>query len=138
MAVKKGIEPKIEVSQFIDNLEPNFQEMLTYLRKLMLSIDSNIAEQIKWNSPSFYYTGPLKAFDPKTYQRDILVTNLRKKTLLCILPTGQKIKKNVQLLEGQYTDGRRMITFENLADLQKKETMIRDLMIEWLELLDRE
>jgi hypothetical protein len=138
MAVKKGIDPKIEVSQFIDNLEPNFQEMLTYLRKLMLSIDSNIAEQIKWNSPSFYYTGPLKAFDPKTYQRDILVTNLRKKTLLCILPTGQKIKKNVQLLEGEYTDGRRMITFENLADLQKKETLIRDLMIEWLELLDRE
>lgn len=138
MAVKKGIDPKIEVSQFIDNLEPNFQEMLTYLRKLMLSIDPNIAEQIKWNSPSFYYTGPLKAFDPKTYQRDILVTNLRKKTLLCILPTGQKIKKNVQLLEGEYTDGRRMITFENLADLQKKETLIRDLMIEWLELLDRE
>ncbi|MBK8686741.1 MAG: DUF1801 domain-containing protein [Bacteroidetes bacterium] len=138
MAVKKRIDPKIEVSQFIDNLEPNFQEMLTYLRKLMLSIDPNIAEQIKWNSPSFYYTGPLKAFDPKTYQRDILVTNLRKKTLLCILPTGQKIKKNVQLLEGEYTDGRRMITFENLADLQKKETLIRDLMIEWLELLDRE
>lgn len=138
MAVKKGIDPKIEVSQFIDNLEPNFQEMLTYLRNLMLSIDPNIAEQIKWNSPSFYYTGPLKAFDPKTYQRDILVTNLRKKTLLCILPTGQKIKKNVQLLEGEYTDGRRMITFENLADLQKKETLIRDLMIEWLELLDRE
>lgn len=138
MAVKKGIEPKIEVSQFIDKLEPNFQEMLTYLRKLMLSIDPNIAEQIKWNSPSFYYTGPLKAFDPKTYQRDILVTNLRKKTLLCILPTGQKIKKNVQLLEGEYTYGRRMITFENLADLQKKETLIRDLMIEWLELLDRE
>lgn len=138
MAVKNGIDPKIEVSQFIDNLEPNFQEMLTYLRKLMLSIDSNIAEQIKWNSPSFYYTGLLKAFDPKTYQRDILVTNLRKKTLLCILPTGQKIKKNVQLLEGEYTDGRRMITFENLADLQKKETLIRDLMIEWLELLDRE
>jgi hypothetical protein len=133
MAVKKGI-----VSQFIENLEPKFQEMLTFLRKLMLSIDPNIAAQIKWNSPSFYYTGPLKSFDPKTYQRDILVTNLRQKKLLCILPTGQKIKKNIQLLEGEYTDGRRMITFESLADLQQKEALLHDLIIEWLELLDRE
>jgi len=53
------------------------QLAIEYLRQVILSIDSEIAEHIKWNSPAFFFSGEMKPFDPKEYKRDILVMNLR-------------------------------------------------------------
>jgi len=58
------------------------------LRKIVLSVDEEIAEQIKWNSPSFYYTGAMKPFDPKEYKRDIVVFNLHKND--CVLLVSRR------------------------------------------------
>jgi hypothetical protein len=64
----------------------------------MLPIDENIAEHIKWNSPAFYYSGEMKNFDTKEYKRDILVMNLRKDKITCVLPTGMNIKQLTKIL----------------------------------------
>jgi hypothetical protein len=53
------------VSQHISQLPGNIQPAVEYLRRSILSIDDQIAEHIKWNSPAFYYKGEMKASDPK-------------------------------------------------------------------------
>ncbi len=42
-----------------------------HLRNIILSTDKEIGERIKWNNPSFYYTGEMKPFDPKEYKREL-------------------------------------------------------------------
>ncbi|HRZ98397.1 MAG TPA: DUF1801 domain-containing protein, partial [Paludibacter sp.] len=113
------------VTQHIENLPKDIQPAVEYLRQVILSIDNEIAEHIKWNSPAFYFSGEMKAFDPKEYKRDILVMNLRKDKIMCVLPTGMTIKKNIEILEGNYPDGRRMINFTSLDDIKTKENKLK-------------
>ena len=125
------------VTQYIEKLPNDIQPAVEYLRQLILSINHEIAEHIKWNSPAFYYSGTMKPFDPKEYKRDILVMNLRKDKILCVLPTGMSIQQNTEILEGKYTDGRRMITFSSLDDIKSKEENFRKAITEWLSLIDK-
>ncbi len=110
---------------------------IEYLEKLILSVSPEFAAHIKWNSPAFYYTGPLKTENPKTYPRDVLVMNLRAGRILCVLPTGSRVQVNVELLEGNYSDGRRMILFKDLNDIRLKAEALKRLLGEWLSLLER-
>ncbi len=126
-----------QVDQHIAKLPPHIQPVIQYLRQVMLSIDNEIAEHIKWNSPAFYYSGEIKAFDPKEYKRDILVMNLRKDKIMCVMPTGMNIKTNVDILEGDYADSRRMIYFKDLEDIQQKESKLRATIKEWLSLIEK-
>lgn len=125
------------VTQHIENLPKDIQPAVEYLRQVILSIDNEIAEHIKWNSPAFYFSGEMKAFDPKEYKRDILVMNLRKDKIMCVLPTGMTIKKNIELLEGNYSDGRKMIHFANLDDIKTKENKLKETIQEWLSLIEK-
>lgn len=126
-----------QVSAHIQQLSPALQPAIEYLRQLMLSIDPMIAEHIKWNSPAFYYAGEMKPFAAKEYKRDILVINLRNDQITCVLPTGMSIQQNTAILEGDYTDGRRMIRFQDLSDIQAKEAALRATIQEWLDMVEK-
>jgi hypothetical protein len=134
---KSSISDQEKVDQHIQKLPEPLQPAITYLRQVMLSIDDSIGEHIKWNSPAFFYQGDMKAFNPKEYKRDILVMNLRNDKIMCVLPTGQNIRQNTGLLEGEYTDGRRMIYFKDLDDIRSREKEFRDTIREWLDLIDK-
>ncbi len=112
-------------------------KLLEYLRQVILSIDTEIAEHIKWNSPAFYFSGEMKSFDPKEYKRDILVINLRKDQIMCVLPTGMRIVKNTEILEGNFTYGRRIIKFKDMDDIKAKEQKLRNAITEWLKLIEK-
>ena len=90
-----------QVTEHISKLPQTIQPAVEYLRQVILSIDTEIGEHIKWNSPAFYFSGEMKPFDPKEYKRDILVMNLRNEKIMCVLPTGMKIEKNTEILEGK-------------------------------------
>lgn len=126
----------VEVTKYIDTIAIDLQPTVNYLRTLMLGIDDHISEHIKWNSPAFYYSGPMRAFDAKTYKSDILVMHLRKGNVMCVLPTGESIHQNTALLEGNFTDGRRMITFKNVDDIKQKEKLFIATIKEWLSLVE--
>ncbi len=126
-----------QVTEHISKLPQTIQQAVEYLRQVILSIDTEIGEHIKWNSPAFYFSGEMKPFDPKEYKRDILVMNLRNEKIMCVLPTGMKIVKNTDILEGKYTDGRRMINFKNLEDIKAKEKQLRNAISEWLTLIEK-
>jgi hypothetical protein len=93
-----------------------------------------IGEQIKWNSPSFFFQGEMPPFDPKEYKRDMIVLNLRQKDhVLFIFPTGEKVSSSI--FECNYTDGRRMIKIYNLDDLKLKKAALQNVIKERLALI---
>ena len=129
---------KEQVTQYIQNLEPELGKIITYLRKLILSTDVSIGERIKWNNSGFNYTGKMKEFDPKKYKRDIIVFNLFKGRIMLVFPSGAKVKDASGLLEGDYKDGRRLIVFKNLKDVKAKEKALQSDIRQWLALVDKD
>ncbi|MES2418388.1 MAG: DUF1801 domain-containing protein [Bacteroidota bacterium] len=124
-----------KVDEYISNLKTEIGATVQYLRQVILNTDLEIAEQIKWNSPSMYYKGEMEPFDPKTYKRDLVVFNLHKDRIILIFPTGNKINNPTGLLEGNYADGRRIVNFKNLNDAKLKEKDLQNAIKEWLKLV---
>jgi hypothetical protein len=126
-----------KVTALIKKLKPSLAEAVGILRTIILDVDKEIADHVKWNSPAFYYSGEMKPFNPKEYKRDIAVMNLNKGYILLILPTGANIKDSTGLLEGDYKDGRRMITLKDAADVKSKEKQIRKIIKDWLNTVEK-
>jgi hypothetical protein len=126
-----------QVRAHIKNLEPDLGKTVDCLRKIILATDKEIGERIKWNNPSFYYTGEMKPFDPKEYKREIIVFNLFKGRIMLVFPSGDTIKDSSGLLEGDYKDGRRTVIFKDLKDVKAKEKTLQAVIKKWLALVDK-
>lgn len=137
MAKSKDVHDPQAVSALIRKLEPMQASLIEDIRQIVLSTDREIGEQIKWNSPSFFYTGEMKPFNPKEYKRDIVVINMRKGQALLVFPTGAIIKDTTGLLEGDYADGRRMITFKNTNQVKARTKDLQQIIRLWLKEVDK-
>ena len=128
----------LEVEAYMKKLKHPLLPVVVALRKIILSADKNIGEEIKWNAPCFFYTGPMKPFNPKEYKRFIVGFNFYQKDCIrMIFLTGAKVNDKSGLLEGDYTDGRRLAHFRNLNDVKEKEKHLRAVIKKWLSLLDK-
>ena len=125
------------VSALIKRLSPDFADIVSYLRQVILSADQQISEQVKWNSPAFYYNGEMKPFEDREYKRDLAVINVRKENVLMVFPTGAKVEDTTGLLQGNYTDGRRLAIFTDLEDAQKKAEDLQKVIRQWLSLVEK-
>ena len=85
------------------------------------------------NPVIFGHSTLLLFYNPKEYKRDLVVVNARKDVALLVFPTGARIKDKSGILEGNYTDGRRMITFKNLAEVKAKTKDLKQVIKLWLE-----
>ncbi len=119
------------VSAYIAQLDETVKPVVEKLRQIILSTHPDIAEEIKWNAPSFYYTGEMKPFDPKEYRQYIIVMNLHKRMLL-VFPGGAKIDNSNGLLTGDYADGRRLLYITSMEDVLQKEHALRDAVADWI------
>ena len=133
----KDINDSKSVTEFIQKLEPDFAKLIEAIRQLILKADKEVGEQIKWNSPSFFYQGEMKPFNPKEYKRDIVVLNIRKEIATLIFPTGATINDTTGILEGNYADGRRMVTFKNLVDVETKGKDLQKVIKQWLSQVEK-
>ncbi len=137
MGKPKDIDDSEGVSKLIQKLEPDLAKMVEVIRQLILKTDKEIGEQVKWNSPSFFYKGNMKPFDPKEYKRDIVVINVSRGIALLVFPTGAKVKDSTGLLEGEYKDGRRLVTFKSMDDVKNKGKDLQKVIKQWLNLVDQ-
>jgi uncharacterized protein YdhG (YjbR/CyaY superfamily) len=135
MAKSKDVHDPQAISEFISKLDPSLAELVEAIRQVILGTDRNIGEQVKWNSPSFFYTGAMKPFDPKEYKRDIVVVNVRKKNALLVFPTGATIADDSGFLTGDYKDGRRLAEFNSLEEVKAKAKNLQAVIKKWLSLL---
>jgi hypothetical protein len=126
-----------QVTQHIKKLEPALGKIIETIRKIILATDKEISEQIKWNNPSFYYSGEMKPFDPKEYKRDLIVMNLHKGRIMLVFPSGAKVKDASGLLTGDYKDGRRLVIFTDMKDVKAKEKTLQKVIKDWLKLIDK-
>ena len=137
MAKIKSTTGTETVTGYIQKLDNPLAEVVEVLRQIILKTDKEIGEQIKWNSPSFFYTGDMKPFNPKEYKRDIAVVNLHRGYALLVFPSGAKVKDTSGLLEGDYKDGRRIAKFQDIKDVKTKEKALQKVLKEWLKLVDK-
>ena len=136
MAKSIKLSDEEQVTQHIKKLDADIRPIIEYLRQTILATDKEIGERIKWNNPSFYYTGELKEFDPKEYKRELIVMNLFKNRIMLVFPSGAKVKDNSGLLEGDYKDGRRTVVFKDLDDVMAKEKDLKTVIKKWLSLVE--
>ena len=133
------IQPKSnteQVTEYIQKLDDPAAEIVETIRQIVLGIHPEIGEEIKWNAPSFLYTGDMKPFNPKEYKRHIIVMHLHKRILL-VFPSGAKVNDTSGLLTGDYTDGRRLAHIQDMDDLKSKEAGIRKVILDWLALVEK-
>jgi len=127
-----------KVDEYMNNLNHSLIKVVETLRQIILKIDKEIGEEIKWNAPAFFYTGKMKPFNPKEYKRYIVVFNLAKKDCIRIIfLNGAKLNDKSGLLEGDYADGRRLATFCDIKAVKAKEKDLQKLVKTWLKLLDK-
>jgi hypothetical protein len=137
MAKGKKPDAPATIPTYITTLEPTLAVLVETVRQIILDTDPEIGEQIKWNSPSFFYTGDMKPFDPKEYKRDIAVMNLHKGYVLLVLPTGAIVADRSNVLEGNYTDGRRLITIKDVTTALQKKEALQQVIKAWLALVEK-
>lgn len=126
-----------DVTEYIQKLEPELAHIVEAIRQIILSTDNEIGERIKWNNPSFYYTGDMKPFNPKEYKREIAVFNLFKGRIMLVFPSGAKVNDTSGLLEGDYKDGRRLVIFKDWTDVKSKEKALQKVIKTWLTLVEK-
>jgi hypothetical protein len=134
----EAISDQQQVTALIQKLDPPVREIVEYLRKVILSTDKEIGERIKWNNPSYYYTGEMKPFDPKEYKREIIVFNLYKGRVMMVFPSGAKDRDSSGLLSGDYKDGRRLVVFNDMEEVKSKEKTLQKVIQDWIKLVDKE
>ncbi|GAA4313626.1 hypothetical protein GCM10023149_09460 [Mucilaginibacter gynuensis] len=126
------------VDELIQKLDHPRSDVVNTLRQIILGANAEIAEQVKWNSPSFYYTGDMPPFDPKEYKRDLLVLNLHKKEyVLLVFPTGAKITDTTGLLEGKFPDARKVAKINSIEEAEAKREALQQVVNRWIELVDK-
>jgi hypothetical protein len=136
----KNIKPSEpdQVDAYMKAVKHPLKKIIENLRQIILDADPRVGEEVKWNAPTFFYTGEMRPFNPKEYKRYIIVFNLfRKDCIRLVFPSGAKLNDKSGLLEGDYADGRRLAQFSSLEDVKSREKDLQKLIKTWLKLLDK-
>lgn len=112
-----------EVNGFLEQLGHPLGDEIEAVRAIIKS-DPHIAERVKWNAPSFFYKDDLCTIHVKAKQHVHLIFHH---------PAIVKIRS--PLLEGDYKD-RRMVYFENMAEIRSRKKELRRILRELVALMD--
>ena len=111
------------VDEFMEKLDHPLKAEVQTLRDLIKKVNKDIAEEIKWNAPSFRYKG------------EYLVTfNLWEKKRIHLVfhnPHISKVKSD--LLEGDY-DHRRMTYLSDMKDIKAKQAALEKVLKDLIKL----
>ena len=136
-ALTKPSQPE-KVDVYMAKLKYPLADVAAALRKIILSTDREIGEEIKWNAPAFFYSGEMKPSDPKEYKRYIIVFNLfQKDCVRLVVWRGARVNDKSGLLEGAYKDGRRLALFHNMEEVKSKKASLQAVIREWLKTLEK-
>jgi uncharacterized protein YdhG (YjbR/CyaY superfamily) len=110
-----------QVDEFMQRLDHPFKAEVEMVREIIKNVNKDIAEQIKWNAPSFSYKG-----------ESLVTFNLwEKKRIHLIFHNAMISKVKSKLLEGDF-DHRRMAYFADASDIQANrkalEKALKDLI----------
>ncbi len=112
-----------EVNDFMKQLEHPLKAEIEAVRAI-IKLNKKIAERVKWNAPSFFYTDDLATIHVKATQHVHLIFHH---------PAIVKIKS--ALLEGDYKD-RRMMYFEKMEEVKARKKELTRIIKELVNLVE--
>ena len=113
---------KNDVDLWFERYENPQKPLMLKVRKLILSVDSRMAETMKWQAPTFIYNGNMASFNPRS-----------KKHVSLMFHTGAKIPGKFSHLQIS-GDTAAYMTFTDEADLEKKKGDLVALTKAWVAL----
>lgn len=126
------------VDAYMARLKHPLSGVAAALRKIILSADRQVGEEIKWNAPAFFYTGLLPPSDPKLYRRYLVIFNFyRKDCLRLVFWGGANSKDPTGILQGAYSDGRRLALFHDQAEVRAAAKALRGIIKQQIKAIPR-
>ncbi|MDN5201908.1 DUF1801 domain-containing protein [Fulvivirgaceae bacterium BMA10] len=94
------------------------------VREIILTVNPEIEETIKWNSPTFMYKGNMASYFMNA-----------KKHVSLMFHKGALIKDNTGLLEG---DGKetRVAKFSDMQEIESRKSDLEAVVKEWIRMQD--
>lgn len=136
METKPTETPKVDA--YMAQFEHPLKKVMERLREIILQADPQLGEEVKWNAPTFFYTGPMAPADPKEYKRYLIVSNVHSTAFIMLVwLNGARVDDGSGFLEGKYADGRRLLRFHNLDEVEASKTQLQGLVKQWLKMLDK-
>jgi hypothetical protein len=128
MAKTNRLTGKEAVDAYMNALEHPLKAEIAAVRSIIVNANSKVQERVKWNAPSFYYRDDIAAFNPRANGFVQLVF---------VFHRGKMIEDRLGLLEGDYKD-RRLARFNDMRDIQAKQSALEQVVNRWIELTDNE
>ena len=133
----KSSDPN-SVNSYMKRLRHPLGNIVGALRQIILKTDPEIGEEIKWNAPTFFFTGHMKPSDPKEYKRYLIVFNLFKKDCIrLVFWGGAKVNDESGFLQGDYADGRRVAIFSSMQDVRVRKKSLQNALRLQLKHMDK-
>ena len=133
----KKSEPE-KVDAYVRAMKHPLKDVVEELRAIILNANTAIGEEVKWNAPAFFYSGPMAEFDAKQYKRHVVVFNLFKKDCVrLVFLGGARIGDTSGLLVGDYADGRRLALFSSLDEVHSKKLALERAIKQWVNALEK-
>jgi len=130
LATKRKSEAAMNVDEFLQKLDHSRIDEIRQIRAMVLSVDENITEQIKWNAPSFCVAGDDRItfrLQPGDRVQLVFHRGAKKRTDADTF----SFEDHTGLLEWAAKD-RATITFANSEDVTKKSEALRELVAKWI------
>jgi hypothetical protein len=126
------------VDRYMKGLKHPLKDVVEALRQIILKADQSVGEEIKWNAPSFFFTGAMEPSDPKLYRRYLVIFNLsRKDCIRLVFLSGANVKDPTGLLEGTYPDGRRLALFPDMDAVKSNAKALANVLRDQLKALGK-
>lgn len=120
-----------EVTAFLDSNELSLRDEIEYLRTIIMSVDFDLTEGIKWNGPNYSING-----------KDLITIRIDSpKRLQIIFHRGAKVleQPKERVLSEKYDfllwkeNDRAIATFNSLKEIQENTSMLKEVVTKWIE-----
>lgn len=113
---------KTKVDEYMHKLENPHKDLWEAIRDIILNVDPEMEEDIKWGAPTFIYNGNMATFNPRA-----------KKFVNLTFHTGAEITDPESVLEGDAKEAR-VFRVTNSEELNKKKAGLELVVKNWIEL----
>ena len=128
----KIINLNSEVTDFLDEQKHPFRKEIEQLRNCILSSNTALTENIKWNGPNYCFDNEDRItmrIQPPTKQAQLIFHRGAKKQ---IQPKDKLISNKSKMLVWKEND-RAIVTFKSLQDIENGKAELTDIVTEWIQ-----
>ena len=114
-----------KVDDFLSQLDHPLKKEMGVLRDIIMQVHPDITEDVKWGGPSFYYKGDIATFSPRVKDAVALVFHQAEG-----LTAGEVLEAAPK--------GKAYAKFKNMAEIEAKSEELKEVIKQWMQLMDRQ